>query len=128
MQNFIAIGQVVFAGECVSIKTGCTSYNTSKPVVSYLFLSILDSILSCSTSIFFVDNCCCIAAIILLKALEMTKFRISTWEAIQTGFWRNPFLCLADVVVTADSAVFALESPQRSVAALPSALLLLRFI
>ena len=33
MQNFIEIAPVVFAGKCVSIKIGCTSYNTSKPVI-----------------------------------------------------------------------------------------------
>ena len=35
MQNFMEIGLVVFAGECVSIKTGCTPYSTSKPVFFY---------------------------------------------------------------------------------------------
>lgn len=48
-------------------------------VHSYLFLSILDSNLSWSTSIFFVDNCCCIAAIILLKALEMVEVSNINW-------------------------------------------------
>ena len=36
MQNFMEIGPVVFAGECVSIKIGCSSYNTSEPVKSLL--------------------------------------------------------------------------------------------
>ena len=32
MQNFMEIGLVVFAGEYLGIKIGCSSYNTSKPV------------------------------------------------------------------------------------------------
>ena len=32
MQNFLEIGRVVFAGEYVSMKIGCASYDTSKPV------------------------------------------------------------------------------------------------
>ena len=36
MQNFMEIGPVVFAGEYLGMKIGCSSYNTSKPV---LFLS-----------------------------------------------------------------------------------------
>ena len=38
MRNFMEIGRVVFAGECVSIKTGCTSYNTSKPLNESVYL------------------------------------------------------------------------------------------
>ena len=33
MQNFMEIGPVVFAGEYLGMKIGCSSYNTSKPVV-----------------------------------------------------------------------------------------------
>ena len=33
MQHFMEIGPVVFAGEYLGIKIGCSSYNTSKPVV-----------------------------------------------------------------------------------------------
>ena len=32
MQNFMEIGPVVFAGEYLGMKIGCSSYNTSKPV------------------------------------------------------------------------------------------------
>ena len=33
MQNFMEIGPVVFAGEYLGMKIGCSSYNTSKPVL-----------------------------------------------------------------------------------------------
>ena len=35
MQNFMETGPVVCSGEYVGMKSGCSSYNTSKPVFSY---------------------------------------------------------------------------------------------
>ena len=44
MQNFMGIGPVVFAGEYLGMKIGCSSYNTSKPVevemISYRLVSV----------------------------------------------------------------------------------------
>ena len=40
MQNFMGIGPVVFAGEYVSMKIGCASYNTSKPVDSDVHVQV----------------------------------------------------------------------------------------
>ena len=42
MQNFMEIGSLVFAGEYLGIKIGCSSYNTSNPVL-YLSNSLLHS-------------------------------------------------------------------------------------
>ena len=39
MQNFMEIGPVVFAGEYLGIKIGCSSYNTTKPVYRIWFSS-----------------------------------------------------------------------------------------
>ena len=44
MQNFMGIGPVVFAGEYLGMKIGCSSYNTSKPVDLFFRTNLFDGL------------------------------------------------------------------------------------